>query len=135
MKQLYNNINMVHYNFAYPNHVIFDLYGVSKEIANDLSGIMKLGRNIALKLNSDIVGEVFHTTDPEGVIYVATLLQSHIAIHTWPELGYVSVDIYTCSDVSVKQIEKDVLSFFNPSSHKKLYINREVSSQPTIPMI
>jgi S-adenosylmethionine decarboxylase proenzyme len=126
---------MVHYNFAYPNHVIFDLYGVNPIISNDLSSIMKLGRRLAKKLRSDIVGEVFHTFEPQGVIYVATLLQSHIAVHTWPELGYVSLDVYTCSDVSVKEIEKDVLRFFRPKKYKIIYLNREVSRRPRMDMI
>ena len=126
---------MVHYNFAYPNHVIFDLYGVSLSRSNDLASIMKLGRSLAEKLNSDIIGEVFHTFKPHGVIYVATLLQSHIAIHTWPELGYVSLDIYTCSDVSVKKIEDDVVSFFRPTTYKVQYLNREVARQPSMDIL
>ena len=126
---------MVHYNFAYPNHVIFDLYGVEYDVANDLSLIMEFGRSAARKLNSDIVGEVFHTFDPHGVIYVATLLQSHIAVHTWPELGYVSLDIYTCSDVSVKEIERDVIETFRPKKYKVQYLVREVSNNPTMDML
>ena len=126
---------MVHYNFAYPNHVIFDLYGVPTEISNSLQKIMEFGRAAAKKLNSDIIGEVFHTFQPQGVIYVATLLQSHIAIHTWPELGYVSLDIYTCSDVSVKTIEDYVLSFFSPKEYKVQYLNREVSASPRMSIV
>ena len=126
---------MVHYNFAYPNHVIFDLYGVDSSISNELSKIMVFSRSLAKKLKSDIVGEVFHTFEPQGVIYVATLLQSHIAIHTWPELGYVSLDIYTCTDVSVREVEKDVLDFFKPSSYKIQYLNREVNDRPTIDIL
>ncbi len=126
---------MVHYNFAYPNHVIFDLYGVDPSLANDLQSIISLGRSLARKLNSDIIGEVFHTFEPQGVIYVATLLQSHIAVHTWPELGYVSLDIYTCSDVSVKEVEGEVIDFFRPKRYKIQYLNREVAESPSMDMI
>ena len=24
--------------------------------------------------------------------------ESHLAIHTWPELGYAAVDVFTCGD-------------------------------------
>ena len=122
---------MVHYNFAYPNHVVFDLYGVNFDRANDLSSIIELGRRLARKLKSDIIGEVFHTLEPQGIIYVATLLQSHIAVHTWPELGYVSVDIYTCSEVSVKDVEEDVIAFFSPERYKIQYLVREVAKRPS----
>ena len=126
---------MVYYDFAYPNHVIFDLYGVDTTKSNDLYKIMEFSRQLASKLNSDIVGEVFHTFEPQGIIYVATLLQSHIAVHTWPELGYVSLDIFTCSNVSVKEVERDILEFFSPKKVKIQYINREVSDTPTMDMI
>ncbi len=78
---------------------------------------------------------MFHTFEPQGVIYVATLLQSHIAVHTWPELGYVSLDIYTCSDVSVKEVEGEVIGFFRPKKYKVQYLNREVAETPSMDMI
>ncbi|MQA92134.1 MAG: adenosylmethionine decarboxylase [Gemmatimonas sp.] len=31
-----------------------------------------------------------------GVTGVALLAESHLAVHTWPEQGYVAADIYTC---------------------------------------
>jgi len=34
--------------------------------------------------------------EPIGVTGVAVLAESHINIHTWPEYGYVAVDIFTC---------------------------------------
>ena len=34
--------------------------------------------------------------DPQGVTGVAVLAESHLAIHTWPELGYAAIDAFTC---------------------------------------
>jgi len=34
----------------------------------------------------------------EGVSVVAIILESHITIHTWPEFGYATVDVYSCGD-------------------------------------
>ena len=34
----------------------------------------------------------------EGVSIVAIILESHITIHTWPEFGYATVDVYSCGD-------------------------------------
>ncbi|MDM7275171.1 MAG: adenosylmethionine decarboxylase [Thermoprotei archaeon] len=31
-----------------------------------------------------------------GASVVAIILESHIAIHTWPEFRYATVDVYTC---------------------------------------
>jgi len=35
---------------------------------------------------------------PYGVSGVVVISESHLAVHTWPEYGYASVDIYTCGD-------------------------------------
>ena len=29
---------------------------------------------------------------------MVVLAESHISIHTWPELGYAAMDFYTCGD-------------------------------------
>jgi len=39
-----------------------------------------------------------HRFSPHGVSGVAVIAESHIAIHTWPELGYVAGDLFTCGD-------------------------------------
>jgi len=34
----------------------------------------------------------------EGVSVVAIILESHISIHTWPEYGFSTVDVYSCGE-------------------------------------
>lgn len=43
-----------------------------------------------------VVGERFYQFDPVGVTGVVLLAESHLAIHTWPEHGFVSIDLYVC---------------------------------------
>jgi S-adenosylmethionine decarboxylase len=43
------------------------------------------------------VGERFHQFDPQGITGVVLLAESHLAIHTWPESGFVSIDVYVCN--------------------------------------
>ena len=35
---------------------------------------------------------------PYGVSGVIIISESHLAIHTWPELGYAAVDLFTCGE-------------------------------------
>ena len=44
-----------------------------------------------------IVGESFHQFEPQGVTGTVLLAESHLAIHTWPEHGFVTVDVYVCN--------------------------------------
>jgi S-adenosylmethionine decarboxylase proenzyme len=49
------------------------------------------------------VGELFHrfaTTDDApsaGITGVVLLAESHVAVHTWPELGAATLDVYVCN--------------------------------------
>jgi S-adenosylmethionine decarboxylase len=44
------------------------------------------------------VGEVFHPFPPPGgVTGVVLLAESHLAVHTWPEIGGVTLDVYVCN--------------------------------------
>lgn len=52
------------------------------------------------------VGECFHAFDPAeradrpgpvGVTGMVLLAESHVAVHTWPELGAVTLDVYVCN--------------------------------------
>ena len=44
------------------------------------------------------VGELFHVFPPPGgVTGVVLLAESHLAVHTWPERGAVTLDAYVCN--------------------------------------
>jgi len=40
----------------------------------------------------------FHRFRPMGVSGVVVISESHLSVHTWPEVGYVALDIFTCGD-------------------------------------
>ena len=39
-----------------------------------------------------------HKFSPQGVSGVAMLAESHISVHTWPEIGYGAFDVFMCGD-------------------------------------
>ena len=52
------------------------------------------------------VGELFHrfaaapgasADDPVGITGVVLLAESHLAVHTWPEIAAVTLDVYVCN--------------------------------------
>jgi len=79
-------------------HILVELYGCSPTIINDLEAVRRLLIEGARKTGATIVGEVFHKFSPQGVSGTVVIAESHLAIHTWPELGYCALDLYTCGD-------------------------------------
>ncbi len=41
---------------------------------------------------------VIHKFEPHGITGVVLLSESHMAIHTWPEINYIAIDIFTCGE-------------------------------------
>ena len=50
-----------------------------------------------------------HKFSPQGVSGVAVLAESHISVHTWPEIGYGAFDVFMCGDAQ-PWLAVDVLS-------------------------
>jgi S-adenosylmethionine decarboxylase len=44
----------------------------------------------------DTVDHLSHHFPNQGTTFVYILKQSHATLHTWPENGFVSVDVYSC---------------------------------------
>ena len=41
-----------------------------------------------------------HHFQPNGISGVAVLAESHISIHTWPEVGYAAMDVFMCGNAN-----------------------------------
>jgi len=81
-------------------HLILDLYDCDQEILNDyeeLQRLLEASLSMAKANILRIFGEKFK---PQGVTLLALLAESHASIHTWPEIGYCAIDLYTCGDTT-----------------------------------
>ncbi len=77
-------------------HILAEISGCSFDILNDMALVQEIMINAALEAGAEIREYVFHKFSPQGVSGVVVISESHLAIHTWPELGYAAVDIFTC---------------------------------------
>ena len=81
-------------------HLILDLYGCDQELLDnydELERLLQVALNMAGAKILRVFGEKFQ---PQGVTLLALLAESHASIHSWPELGYAAIDLYTCGDTT-----------------------------------
>lgn len=82
-------------NFRYAGvHIIADFW-FSKSITNTRQ-LKHLLMKAAKESNSTPLEISLHKFSPQGLTGVVLVAESHIAIHTWPEIGYMALDIFTC---------------------------------------
>ena len=94
------------------------------------------------------VGELFHRFDaaaqapvgaPVGITGVVLLAESHLAVHTWPEIAAVTLDVYVCNmggDNSAKAhaVLATLLAAFEPGRVEQHALMRgEHSPQRAVP--
>ncbi|MGB3491768.1 MAG: adenosylmethionine decarboxylase [Elainellaceae cyanobacterium] len=81
-------------------HCILELYDCPSDLLDDVARVREAMRAAAQRAGSTLLNEVCHRFEPQGVTALALLAESHISIHTWPELGYAAVDVFTCGETA-----------------------------------
>lgn len=79
-------------------HILVEYYNCDKELLKNHEAIEEFMNQAAREANATIVTSCFHKFNPWGVSGAVIIQESHLTIHTWPEYGYASVDLFTCGD-------------------------------------
>ncbi len=77
-------------------HLIAELAECDQEALNNEKFLREILREAAQIAGATVLSIHSHKFTPTGVTAFALLAESHISIHTWPELGYAAVDAFTC---------------------------------------
>lgn len=83
-------------------HYIVEASGCS-EIIGEVDRMQEILVESARRANTQVWAVSFHRFPPNGVSGVVVISESHLSIHTWPEAGYMALDIYTCGDESLPE--------------------------------
>ena len=81
-------------------HLTADLYDCACEasLLRDSAKLQDACVKFATNAGLTVVGEHFHTfAEAGGVTGLVLLAESHLAIHSWPELQAVTLDVYVCN--------------------------------------
>ncbi|KXB29418.1 S-adenosylmethionine decarboxylase proenzyme [Dechloromonas denitrificans] len=81
-----------------------------------------------------VVGRLFHPFrdahgEAAGVTGTVVLAESHLALHTWPEIGAVTLDVYVCNfsgdnSESAHALFRDVIAAFAPARTERIEVKR-----------
>lgn len=101
-------------------HILADFWSEKKieekkEIKRLLLGSAKEAKSSPLKIS-------IYKFSPQGITGLVLLAESHIAVHTWPEIGYVAIDIFTCGKDTMP--DKALDYFKKELSPQKVVVNK-----------
>ncbi len=80
-------------------HLLAEWFGCSAQLAPmcRAEALQALCEQLTREAGLSVVGGYFHQFQPQGATGTLVLAESHLAIHTWPESGWVTLDIFVCN--------------------------------------
>ena len=85
-------------------HLIADLHDCrcASEFLFDAPALESFCVAACIRHDLTVVGRLFHAFrdaagNPAGVTGTVVLAESHLAVHTWPEVAGVTLDVYVCN--------------------------------------
>ncbi|MCX4274693.1 MAG: adenosylmethionine decarboxylase [Candidatus Gastranaerophilales bacterium] len=108
-------------------HVLAEFFECDPNVLNNPTLVEQYMLEAALECGATVVQKCFHLFNPHGVSGVVIISESHLAIHTWPELGYAAVDLFTCGEQCDPKVAYEFLKKrFNSKDASYSQLNRGI---------
>jgi S-adenosylmethionine decarboxylase len=111
-------------------HLTLDLYGCDKKILSDVKANFRFldtlpGKIGMTKIMPPYVFEYSGLRPEEwGVSGIVLIAESHISIHTFPEKGYASFDMFSCNDFDIERVSEMVVKLLGAKTYEKNVLMR-----------
>ena len=85
-------------------HLLYDLW------LDDVSFLERVERwtgillGLAERSGATVIGQRFYQFEPHGVTGFVLLAESHVSVHTWPEEGLATIDVFACGEIDADAI-------------------------------
>jgi S-adenosylmethionine decarboxylase len=91
-------------------HLLADLWQIAPAVLSDKDELSRLLARALDRNGFTTVGKVAHAFpgDGSGITVVYLLAQSHASIHTYPELGYLALDVFSCGAADPERVLGDL---------------------------
>jgi len=106
-------------------HHLADLHGIEPRVLQDEALLVSIFGAALDRAGFHVLRVESHrfAGGGEGVTGVFLLSESHLAFHTYPEYGYLALDLFSCGSARPEQVLREVLDRFSPRAS-------EISSHP-----
>jgi S-adenosylmethionine decarboxylase len=120
-------------------HLTADLHGCrpASALMTDAASLRRCCLAAVRRAGLQPVGELFHRFAPAaheaahvtGITGVVLLAESHLAVHTWPELSAATLDVYVCNfggdnSQRAEQLLSALIDAFAPTASSRQALRR-----------
>jgi S-adenosylmethionine decarboxylase len=99
-------------------HLLADLYGIEPTLLSDGKRLLDVVMTSLRDAHFSVVSHLSHQFpgDQAGVTAIVLLAESHAAFHTYPEHGYLALDIFSCGTPEPAAALAVIVEAFQPSN-------------------
>ncbi len=109
-------------------HLLLDFWGATH--LQNMEFIEQTLREAAAVCGATVLDVKLHSFGAGmGITGVAILAESHISIHTWPETGYLALDVFMCGKSNPQLAIPDFTEAFQPQKTQVRSYLRGVEEQ------
>ena len=113
-------------------HLMLDCYECDKEKLNDLNLVYKLLDELPSEIGMHKMTLPYVVTwdggktsnDPGGISGFVMIAESHVSIHTFPDQGYFTMDLYSCKDFDKEFVVEYVKNLFGAKRIEQEFVHR-----------
>lgn len=119
-------------NIQFGIHFMLDGYGCSKTLLQDKEALASMLESIPVAMgmhtiSTPLVVEVGpkNRKDPGGLSGFVLIAESHISFHTFPNRGFVTIDVYTCqNDMDTEKLKQQFIDAFDIQDSEVTLVRR-----------
>lgn len=113
-------------------HFMLDGYGCPGDLLKDADALKSMLTNIPISMGMHTICEPVvvevgpkNQKDPGGISGFVMIAESHISFHTFPNRGFVTIDVYTCqNDLDTVKLEQEFTEAFKIESSEVQIVKR-----------
>jgi len=99
-------------HFPAGQHLLVDIKNVDASFLNDEVRLAEAMIGVVTESKLTLLSYHCHALEPMGVSCAGVLLESHIAFHTWPEEGVITLDLFTCGSNPLIPVLQSLVRLF-----------------------
>jgi S-adenosylmethionine decarboxylase proenzyme len=110
-------------------HVVGEIFTRSFRPLKKSSGAKQKISAVIKRYGFHELGSYYYDFPDYGFTGVIALCESHIAIHTWPEYGFITLDVFICNhaqnnEAACSALFDEIVKLFSPTTITKRHIRR-----------
>ncbi len=110
-------------------HIIGEVKTVNNFALTDLPAVSKAIEGFIDGAGLTRLGTIKHSFDGGGFTLLIALAESHLSVHTWPELNYLTLDVFACNELhdnsdKAREIFAKTVDLFGSTNVTKREIER-----------